>query len=223
MAPLTRENKRCSVDGCEGVHLASGFCKLHYYRQYRRGYTDGVVNELERQFSSLSIVQLAYAAGFIDADGSIMLSIENKKYIKPRIAALGIDREPLEFLSAMFGGKPYIVKRKQPASYHQAWAWSIQGARAIAAARVLMPYLVIKSVQAYLLSCFELEAKWSKGGNSRNIATPDSETLRRTALLQEMRYWNDRTYLREKKCLTDFEVCATGYPSISGGYVQSSG
>jgi hypothetical protein len=53
------------------------------------------------------------------------------------------------------------------------------GRRAISTARLLMPFLKIKSVQAYLLSCFELEALWSKGGRLSDVKMPLFEFQRR--------------------------------------------
>ena len=183
----------CSGAGCDRKHLAKGFCKLHYYRVYRGRSIEPVLAVLEKQFKALPKTKLAYAAGFIDADGSIMLTNSKLRGVSPRIAAVCIDREPLDFLGGLFGGKPYQVQRRVRSKF-TIWTWHIHGSRAIAAARALMPYLLIKGVQAYLLSCFDYEAEWTKGGT--DVAMPDHEAIRRQRLVAEMRAWNGRHHLQ---------------------------
>lgn len=101
------------------------------------------------------------------------------------------------FLQRLFGGnivpQRRTIDKSNVKSNFSVSQWSISGTRAVDAARALMPYLKIKSVQAYLLSCFEYEAKWSKGGT--NIKMPIAEFNRRESLVQEMRDFNGRAYL----------------------------
>ena len=185
--------RECSVGGCERSHLAKGMCKLHYYRFYRRGHVFSNLQLLEDQFKALDSHKLAYAAGYLDADGSFMLASDKGNVAVPRISAVSIDRPVLEFMVSLFGGTMRSVSRKNPNPKHKPiFVWNITDARAIAVARVVMPYLVIKGVQAYLLSCFDYESKWEKGGV--DVTMPPQEKSRRHDLMLEMRDWNARAY-----------------------------
>ena len=203
MAKLTAKarNKLCAVHDCERPHIAKGLCKLHYYRVRRSGHPD-LQSPLDLP-DWASEADIAWAAGFIDADGSILIERSSKIYRgerhvshSPRICACGIDRSALEYMQSIFGGQ--IVRQRRYASSavtsrFPVWQWSITHYRAIHVARLLMPYLRIKSVQAYLLSCFDYEALWSKGGDDPKM--PRAEFDRREALVAEMREWNGRAYL----------------------------
>lgn len=199
MAKLTGGERKCDVSGCNRSHIAKGLCKLHYYQMRRRGTLEPKQLELPTWVSE---TDLAWAAGFVDADGSILLERSNRTYKgssrvahTPRICAGSIDAAPLEKLKAIFGG--LIVEqrhtnnsRRQNFRFYQ---WSVTNYRAVDTARLLMPFLVIKGVQAYLLSCFEYEAVWSKGGADPKM--PAVEFERREALVEEMRHFNGRAYL----------------------------
>jgi hypothetical protein len=96
----------------------------------------------------------AYIAGFIDADGSIMIERRKDKrsffkYLHtPRITAVSITKEVLEYISNLYGGNVNLVKRKKKRfkTERPTYAWGISGKRAITLARDIMPYLKIKGV-----------------------------------------------------------------------------
>ena len=134
-------------------------------------------------------IDLSYAAGFLDADGSFIL--ERRKDLRqffsishtPRICASGIEIKPLYFLKEIFGG--HISKQRHLESdkrglksNYLVYQWSITGRKAVIVARLVMPYLKIKGVQSYLLSCFEYESLWSKGGKPEDARMPLEEFIR---------------------------------------------
>ncbi len=144
---------------------------------------------------------LSYAAGFIDADGSILIERSRDKRVVhrirhvPRVCAVGIDRDPLEFLKLLFGGSICAQRHTNQgfiASKKVVFQWSVSSYAAVLTARALMPFLRIKSLPAYLLSCFDYEAQWSKGGKPEDARMPLSEFQRRERLVAEMRQANDR-------------------------------
>lgn len=148
-------------------------------------------------------LDLNYAAGFIDADGCILIGRFKEPRMKhkirhvPTVCAAGISKPPLRFLQNLFGGKLIPQRRVNPTrikSNFPVWQWAVSGHAAVVTARHLMPFLRIKSVQAYLLSCFEYEAHWSKGGRPEDVAMPDSEFQRREQLHAEIRSFNNHAY-----------------------------
>jgi hypothetical protein len=62
---------------------------------------------------------LQYAAGFIDADGCILIERSREKRTAygirhvPRVNAAGIDKRPLLFLRGLFGGHTMEQRRQQ--------------------------------------------------------------------------------------------------------------
>lgn len=191
----------CSVGGCERKIVAIGLCKLHYYRKRR----SGSVNLLQPTLlCKATAIDLAYCAGFIDADGSILIERSKRREgirHTPRICAVGIERPPLEFLHSIFGGNICAQRRLNASNRRfEVWQWQVTNQRAIVCARALMPHLRIKSVQAYLLSCFDYEATWTKGGAVPRM--PKTEFDRREALVEEMRDWNGKAHLVRQECAT---------------------
>jgi hypothetical protein len=102
-----------------------------------------------------SELDTAWAAGFIDGDGTITLRKVNSSGAKraPFICVDNTDREMLEALEAMFGGG--IVDKGRPTPNHrEAWSWRVYGANNVIGvlARVL-PYLrcAVKKERARML------------------------------------------------------------------------
>lgn len=191
--------RSCGVEGCNNLTgkpgTALGLCSGHYHKLRRHGDAEpqGVVYDL-------SIEDAAYAAGFMDGEGSFMIersksqrALRGIRHV-PRVTAANTKREPLDFLAEIFGGNVNLVRRTASSSPTCAdvYVWSVTGQRAIEIARALMPYLKIKGLQAYLLSCFEYEAVWSKGGAPDDNAMPDEEFQRREELRAEIREYNRR-------------------------------
>lgn len=109
----------------------------------------------------------AYLAGFIDADGSISITIERSKDSKGnlreqycvKIAAHNCKIEPIELLKSEFGGGKVRHKKTGKTKLHTNWRpcyeWSLTKNKAAIAIRTLLPYLRIKDKQAKL--CLELD------------------------------------------------------------------
>jgi hypothetical protein len=96
--------------------------------------------------------QLAWAAGFIDGEGCIMIVRNTAKtsrgvYYTLRINVAQNDPRPLEILSALFGGNVRKRKVKSPLRTH-CWEWTISTMQAAHALQQMLPYLVVKREQA---------------------------------------------------------------------------
>jgi hypothetical protein len=147
---------------------------------------------------------LCYAAGFIDADGSII--IERRKDPRsthkinhaPKIQAYCSRKEPLEYLLHIFGG--IIITDIREGKYYRAkfnsratmYVWSVRGERATKVANYLIPYLKVKKAQAILISNFRLYAVWKNLG--LNASLSDEEFQRREEMYQECKRLNRLNY-----------------------------
>jgi len=105
---------------------------------------------------ALGLAELGWAAGFIDADGSIGLMLR-KAYLPPKVSpyvsANGVAKEPIELLHTYFGGSLYLVTRRGWSGLSQAqgqWIWRVQGYDALDVLEVLQPFLVLKCSRAWL-------------------------------------------------------------------------
>jgi len=91
-----------------------------------------------------SKVDLAWAAGIIDADGCVTLhgsSGTAKGFRRPGIAVDNTDGEILAELVRLFGGS--LVKKKRTKEHHrQCWSWRLYGAdKIISFLSSLRPYM----------------------------------------------------------------------------------
>ena len=74
----------------------------------------------------LSLCDIHYVAGFLEGEGSF--SIRGK--VDPAVSATQADREPLEKLSALFGGHIYPCKPNR-VSKKPLWVWNLNGKQAV--------------------------------------------------------------------------------------------
>jgi len=112
----------------------------------------------------------SYLAGFIDADGSITITIErSKRKTKTgeklqeqycvKLSAHNCKIEPIQMLSEEFGGGKIRFKKTGKAKNHDNWRpcyeWMITKNKAALAIKLLLPFLLIKKKQAEL--CLQLD------------------------------------------------------------------
>jgi hypothetical protein len=203
--PRTQRNvlePECIIAGCRGkagaAGTARGMCSKHYRYWQRHG------TPVPVELSLPTSEELAYTAGFIDADGSILIErrVEARQQhgiiFTPRIVASGIYPAPLELFQRLFGGHCYEQKSLTPGTVaangivhrRQMFQWGVQGKRAVRVARLLLPFLRIKQFQAVKLIEFQDGALWSNGGT--DVVMPITEFNRRAALREEVRTANGK-------------------------------
>lgn len=104
---------------------------------------------------------LSYASGFVDGDGTLILSRVNTGAYCYGLYATNRDRNPLEFLRKLLGGGIYEkgVKGYQQIYYH----YHITQRWSAGAALRLRPWLVLKQRQADLLIQFKEHVERYKG------------------------------------------------------------
>lgn len=112
----------------------------------------------------------AWAAGFIDGEGSLQLRPYNRAGTASRrhfpVIAVGQTViEPLERLQEMYGGNIYL---RTPANekHRPCWAWTITGGlRTRACLERVMPWLVVKREEAEILLAYTLRMRGPSQGN----------------------------------------------------------
>ncbi len=100
---------------------------------------------------------LAWAAGFIDADGTITLKRwkrNGKVYYQPWITVTQVAEyeTSVQKLQDMFGGN---IHGSHPAHRLPVLQWAVVSKQAIACAKLLLPYLIVKKYRAELVLKFE--------------------------------------------------------------------
>lgn len=135
---------------------------------------------------------LAYAAGFIDTDGSITIARRPKQdasvRYSPIIAAKCVDDGPLEFLSDLFG---CTVSRRDQSTRNSnlrrnfaLLGWRAESRTAVEMAAQIAPFLLIKRAQAEMLVEF--------GCRPSGMRLTVEETMRRHGIHERVKFLNSR-------------------------------
>ena len=143
-------------------------------------------------------IELAYAAGLIDGEGTIYLDrFKSHKTISyvVRVKIAMADKEATQWMEQIFGGKcrkydyaNYPSNNKRPL-----YIWSINGKKAIAFFKDLLPYLKIKIKQAETAIAFEKTMQGSFFGNDGRFLPSTPENIRQKEFYcEEMRTLNQR-------------------------------
>lgn len=106
--------------------------------------------------NTLTIAELAYAAGIIDGEGCITIKrtgVVGAKRRPRHIANVSVVNSCLlmvEWLHRTFGGS--IFKRKRQSAHHkETWAWDASAKIAVYVCEGVMPYLIAKREQAEIV------------------------------------------------------------------------
>ena len=134
---------------------------------------------------------LAWAAGFIDGEGTFTLT----RRLKPRlsydlkISAGQTSIEPLEKLCSLFGGKSYM--RRAPFGIHKKpmYGWQVCNKMAEKTARLLLPYLIVKKQRAILMLEYCDTKNKFKPGAGRPL--PEFEKNKRNEMISTMHRLNN--------------------------------
>lgn len=144
--------------------------------------------------SQHNIIDLAYAAGILDGEGTFVISEVKSRSHRQRknpqhvmsVAVSMTDPEIPVMLQDLFGGNlgTYAYNGYRPQT-----RWSISGERAAKVCDALIPYLRLKRRQAELAVRFQRGRKITPRGGVE--IPPDELAARRTAM-NEMRALNRR-------------------------------
>jgi hypothetical protein len=95
----------------------------------------------------LTVRDLAWAAGFLDGEGSFSLLAPKTPHggVSPKLQAAQVDRELLDRLRRMFGGAIYLRRYNPPRPrIHDCHLWALNGKPAIGVMLTLYPMLSLK-------------------------------------------------------------------------------
>lgn len=181
-------------------------------------------------------VDLAWAAGFLDGEGSVRIRRTWSKSTARRVysvslSAVQVEREPLERLVTLFKG---TINPKQQVNIRRAnsspyWAWMITGQRAVESLKGMLPYLTVKRDRALLAIEFH-RLTGPKRSGARRLS--DQEMASRHAYFEQMRVLNlrggDRRAAAETKSrgrgtatpVCDSPVCTDDKRAEVGGNIQ---
>lgn len=130
-------------------------------------------------FSGVPDSRIAYLAGIIDGEGSLVISCRRNENYIARMQVGMVEPRVIELLQETFGGKIYSSKMKSGRVIHR---WHLVKSSEISACcEAILPYLIVKRTQAEALLAFS-----SHPGASVNkgVRTPTTEVERRRELYQ---------------------------------------
>lgn len=151
---------------------------------------------------------LEYLAGFFDGEGSVSIlrneagTTKRQRYLTPhhflQVTAVQIDPRPLWLLQAKFGGKTLYITRRQKGA-RPIYNWHISGDAAAECLKALLPYLVVKKVDAEIGIAFRKFAVRTKthGVSPSDAVIAERETYR--AKLIELHGTGSRAVKRRKE------------------------
>lgn len=132
----------------------------------------------------LSKEQLAYMAGFVDADGSIGICSDSANaQCNLRLSVTNRDYRVVKIFANAFGtGKMRRREHVKHKNWQPIYEWTISANRALYAIKLMRPYLRIKSKQADLgIKLQQLKSSYSSNEKARNpklMAQLQSQYLR---------------------------------------------
>lgn len=145
-----------------------------------------------RPVSSVPPTECAYAAGFFDGEGSVMIMAGSTKWktqLRLIVSVAQVHLEPLEWLRDRFGGtlrQRWVHKTNRRIPYE----WTACGAEAASFLEAIRPYLVLKAPHAELAAQFRATVQPRKGG----VVVPLSPAIieQRASLRLRMKALNRR-------------------------------
>jgi hypothetical protein len=100
---------------------------------------------------------IAYAAGFFDGEGSIVMSLLKGQYLRLEVTCSQNTITVLNLFKRMFGGGVY--------GNDKCYQWKVFGKKGVDFLHVVLPYLVVKNAEAQ-----EAIACWSNRGDREFVA-----------------------------------------------------
>jgi hypothetical protein len=127
---------------------------------------------------------LAWAAGFIDGEGTIYISPENlpKHPMGLRLLASQTVEAPLHKLQSMFGGNVYLRHDTRKEAYRPLWTWQLGGALAKQALKAMLPYLTVKHRQAAIALNFPIRPRGGANPERHPLAILLQDECRKAVL-----------------------------------------
>lgn len=126
---------------------------------------------------------LAWAAGFLDADGTFGIRVTKSGSYYASVAAAQVDPSPIRKLIELFGGRMHIDRsahRIKPTAAMEQHRWAISSRGSLATMKLVRPFMVVKCAQADLAIALQ-EATSTTGGRGIAAPTPEMKAWRAEA------------------------------------------
>ena len=134
------------------------------------------------------IIQLAYAAGIIDGEGSFYIgcnkSLNNK--FNSRVYVVNTDIRLIQWLKQTFGGLTYSRKSIKNQNWKTKYEWILEKSRIDEFCHKILPYLIIKKQHA------EIMIKFRKTFRKQSRPVPQDILTTRFECLQNLKKLNHR-------------------------------
>lgn len=155
-------------------------------------------------------LDLAWAAGFIDADGTITIrrsaqsrpetghpsiSIQHQALVQVGQRDYPENRKAIEKLHSMFGGYRSKYKHSQEGRNDMV-TWGVASQKAVSCIEQILPYLVIKKLNGEIVLDFQRNKILSQGGPSSTRRLPQEELRRREDCWNRIRELNKKGVVR---------------------------
>ena len=183
----TKEERACLacgvvflVGGLDGKRLYSVYCSRLCSQRSRR--------QIGRVCKELSVAEAAYIAGFIDGEGTVLLTKQYHGYIGVRVTVVNTKKKPLEFLIRVTGIGTMFFRQRKNERHAPCYSWQASSDAACSLLRQIQPYLLIKGKNAELaletqarlaIPAFKADKSW------QDDYRPRMKTLNRRGPLSE--------------------------------------
>lgn len=108
-------------------------------------------------------VELAYTAGLFDGEGSLSIfKCSRGNSYGLSIAIQITDKEVLDYISSLFGGKVTSIKRREN-NKRDTWTWSLHSLKAKSFLVKIYPFLRLKKESAAI--CIEFVSRYHQPGS----------------------------------------------------------
>lgn len=152
---------------------------------------------------------LAWAAGFLDGEGSVRVrrlpgaTAGRPTFYGLALSASQVERGPLDKLREMFGGAIHLQQpsQRQSANASPYYNWMVTGRTAAAAIRIMLPYFTLKLERARLGLEFQSHVRTKTG----RIPIRPEELALRELYFEKMRVLNLRLTARRTAAETKSE------------------
>ena len=176
---------------------------------------------------------LAYLAGFIDGEGSLMIRKNNYRVINPkygdcknpqyspRVGVKNTREEPLILLKETFGGYLQKDKKIYPSisgfkSNKPIYVYSAEHNIAYLVVETLLPYLIIKKKQAEVILELRETKKEATKNRYKNNAEFHGKPYRQESILKFEQLYNEVKILNG----SSIEGCASDSPLFSSNVLK---
>ncbi len=163
------------------------------------------MNRYTYERKEYSIAEIAYLAGIIDGEGSVYIGNfscnpkTGSKYYQTNIEVSNTDKNLIDWLSNIFGGRIYLYTHKQTPknSRRTVYRWTISGERVTHVCELIFPYVVAKKRQVEIMIKMRETFKPKTGviRGVQGIQILDAELLAlRQSYFEEMQSLHCRNY-----------------------------